>query len=382
MAVLAPNPTAPSGALTSIKGTIPTFRLLTPLVAELRAVAISVASTGGNGGLGHLALVVSAAEYTATAINMQPPVIPDADGILPAVAVAPVVFVAPVHPGALYVPAAGLTAAQRTEGREDFKDATKASLLWTTTDTRLKQLLLDAIDDEYISVLKDENNGYALVPTLRILEHLMATYGTISDHEASTNSSALTREWDPSTSIESLWNHFRTVRHIATAAHAPIADIEVVRAAITIFENTGHFSSAITSWYAMNEAARTYDALRLHFGTADKERRRKLTAKTAGFHSAAAATEHALVAPAAVAPPGPRFPFPYVPYYCWSHGFGPYASHTSATCTYPVAGHQKEATWNEMMGGCNLVHRNGEEAIWVQPSRNRNRSRKPAPNAS
>jgi hypothetical protein len=378
MAVLDPNPTAPSGGLTSIKGTIPTFALLTVLWAEIRAAAMADASTGGNGRLGHLALVVSAAEYTATAAAMQPPAIPDADGILPVVP--PVVFVAPVHPGAEYIAGAGLTGAQIAEGRAAFEQRAKASLLYSTTETHLKAKLLEAIDDEYISVLKNEINGYALVTTNQILEHLMATYGTISDYEASTNSAALTRAWDPNTSIESLWNHIRKVRHIATHAHAPIADIEVIRAAITIFENTGHFSSTITSWYEKEEAAKTYDALRIHFGKADKERRRKLDAKTAGFHSAAAATEHALAAPAAVAPNGPGFAFPYVPHYCWTHGFGPDATHTSATCFFPLTGHEKDATGSDMMGGCNLVHRNGKKGVWVQP--NRVRVRKPAANAS
>ena len=37
--------------------------------------------------------------------------------------------------------------------------------------------------------------------------------------------------------------------------------------------------------------------------------------------------------------------------YCWSHGHKVYCNHSSATCTRPAAGHCKEATYNNTMGG-------------------------------
>ena len=42
-------------------------------------------------------------------------------------------------------------------------------------------------------------------------------------------------------------------------------------------------------------------------------------------------------------------------YYCWTHGLGRDANHTSATCQNPAAGHQYDATINDMKGGSNLI---------------------------
>ena len=57
-------------------------------------------------------------------------------------------------------------------------------------------------------------------------------------------------------------------------------------------------------------------------------------------------------------------------YYCWSHGLGPFKTHTSATCTHPQPGHQKTATMSDMRGGCCIIKRKkGERAIYKKPQR-------------
>ena len=42
-------------------------------------------------------------------------------------------------------------------------------------------------------------------------------------------------------------------------------------------------------------------------------------------------------------------------FYCWSHGLGRNPKHTSESCNSPLEGHKKEATLDNMMGGCNNI---------------------------
>ena len=71
-------------------------------------------------------------------------------------------------------------------------------------------------------------------------------------------------------------------------------------------------------------------------------------------------------------------------YYCWSHGYGPNANHTSATCKNRHPKHRADSTVDNMLGGCPIVHcRKGERAIWTHPDRpDRPDQGKPASNAT
>ena len=42
-------------------------------------------------------------------------------------------------------------------------------------------------------------------------------------------------------------------------------------------------------------------------------------------------------------------------YYCWTHGLGTNANHTSATCQRPGKGHKQNATIINMQGGNNTI---------------------------
>ena len=96
-----------------------------------------------------------------------------------------------------------------------------------------------------------------------------------------------------------------------------------------------------------------------------------MTTKKAGYHGALAAkmeatlaeaqtTIHALQAAAATTLNRTKTnTTPSVKdwHYCWTHGLGPNAKHTSATCTRKADGHQDTATMDNMMGGNNVIAR-------------------------
>ena len=93
------NTNFPHPTLTPLSNNTPTGATLRILHQELNANAIAVPSIRGNGTLGHLALVTSAANYLLLAT---------------------VPFIAPVHPGIAPVHAANATGAQITKVNRQF----------------------------------------------------------------------------------------------------------------------------------------------------------------------------------------------------------------------------------------------------------------------
>ena len=120
------------------------------------------------------------------------------------------------------------------------------------------------------------------------------------------------------------------------------------------------------------------------FNRANKERHRQLTASTAGYHGAHQATS--TITPvstptrssaAAVSTPTPPATTPpnyrvqvegdRKMYYCWTHGLGSGAGHTSATCERKADGHQDDATVFDPKGGSNRISLSSHR----RPSNNR-----------
>ena len=106
-----------------------------------------------------------------------------------------------------------------------------------------------------------------------------------------------------------------------------------------------------------------WNFLKKHFTLENVERLRRMTAKSAGYHGAHRATA---VTPATASSNNGTAPLtrpetvqqPFVEtnngvkmYYCWSHGLGKNAAHTSATCSNKKYGHVETATADKMQGG-------------------------------
>jgi hypothetical protein len=347
----------PQATLPSFHGTRPNYSLLKPFHATLNANAISVPSDGGNGALGHLALVVPAACYNALSGGIA--------------------FLPPVNPGAAPLYPDGSTAAQITEVNRAHLADLAVYRAYLNVEAALKQQVLTAVPHQYIQLLADEETGFATVSTLAILNHLDMMYGKITNVEISANLKDLDHAWDPASDIESLWPHVRKCRAFATAAGDPISEQTAIRSVGTNVDGTSLFTADICDLNKLPAAAHTLAALMDHFNSADAERRRLLTVQSAGFHgntllAAVPAplhpvpVEQALIAPAVPVPPANPTVAPAKP---WSHGLGPNRSHTSSTCRFPLAGHCRDATLENMKGGCNRIHRRkGTMAVWVPPT--------------
>jgi hypothetical protein len=314
--------------------TNPTIQLLQQ---ELYANARAIHSTRGGGANGHLAIVMSDADYVARA---------------------GVPFIIPIHPGAAPVHALGATAPQITETNRQYAADLAEHTHYLTVVEELKRQILQAVLPRYFRILADPDFGYADVSVETLLTHLRTTYGAITLEDLEANRARLTADWDPDSPLEDVWTLIRETQRFAADGHDPISDLTVLSLLLTVFEKTGVFSTAVDKWRDKDPADWTLANLQSHFTKANIERKRKskLTAQTGGFHTANAAAGTQPFPPSpSPAPSSFRGPTGIAWYYCHTHGLGRNKDHTSISCLNKGPEHNDAATLDNMLGGNNKI---------------------------
>jgi hypothetical protein len=341
----------PHPNLTIITGK-PTYASICRLQKELyaNANAKTIPSLLGGGHNGHLALVMTDAEYLV---------------------ISAVPYDEPIHPGAQPIHPANATAAQITEANRQY-DATLIQVaLHVSVLNALRRQILVAIDNKYLLALEHPDLGYTVSPK-DMLAYIKTTYGDLTPNEIERNRATLTAPWNPDDDIEDLWLRIRDAQVLATIAQDPIEDPAAIRLTLLSLEASDVFDFALNNWRLKDDATKTMATFKEHFTKENSERERKLTAKTGGFHGA----DNAVVVPPPSAallttsssttprPPGtlpPPTPAHIVldsgvkMYYCWTHGLSKNPNHTSPTCNFKADGHIDTATADNLQGGSNTI---------------------------
>ena len=141
----------------------PTQRSITTLRSEALANARAVHSDEGDGILGHVRIVLTAAEYTAASQGN-------------------VDYVTPAKP-ARVVHALNATADTMYRSDQEYKETLAAWKLHQNTQKKLLQQLLEAVDDTYTKALKDPLWEYGTTTPLAIITQLSFHHSTsINNH--------------------------------------------------------------------------------------------------------------------------------------------------------------------------------------------------------
>ena len=312
---------------------------------EINANAMAIHSTRGGGIHGHLALVITPADFTT---------------------LAGVAFEVPDYPGAAPDYPPNSTGPQITAIDKAFKRTMDEFLLYRSVDLSLKSMLLACMSDEYYNTLSHDTYGYANVTTLAILQHLDTTYGTLTGDDLTHNTEDFAAPLDQNKPIEALWTREKLCRNLATAGGDAITDASALRTLLNILEQSGLYEIAIRDWRNKPDADRTYANFKPHFNKAEKERLRQLkTIQTAFSLANKAMTDDSTIKtemstlmdeatralPRGVYQITPTFRMGY----CHTHGLTRTERHTSATCNNPAEGHNKKATLDNSMGGRMLI---------------------------
>jgi hypothetical protein len=170
----------PHSSLPKVTGE-PTFEDLNVIRRLLNTNDMSVALYEVGGRHRHLGIIMTNEEYFAIAVD---------------------VFPVPVNPGPSAPVVAGMTAAVIAETTRLHGEATQVYRTYNNVDQAIKNLLIEAFNDEYRNALSDEIFGYANCTSLQILTHLLTYYAMIAPSELTQNYERLNTPYDPNQPIE------------------------------------------------------------------------------------------------------------------------------------------------------------------------------------
>jgi hypothetical protein len=178
--------------------------------------------------------------------------------------------------------------------------------------------------------------------------------------------------WSTENPIQTVFTQLKDAIAFSRAGHDPISTATAIRAGYTIISNTGLFETSCREWRNTTVATQTLNSFRLHFTSADRDRRQTATTESSGYHSSNAASEASLnttiSAAIALALKNQRRPSdrnrtnpsnrpsraPATPdtlSWCWTHGTTNNPDHTSSNCRRQASGHESTATISNKMGG-------------------------------
>jgi hypothetical protein len=242
---------------------LPTFETLHALRQDLQFNAASVPTTLGGGAHGYLGLILDANAYDAVVGN-------DAAGN-------PQPFIAPIFPGEIAIVNGANQAARAAQVRQFNYD----NYVWHeyyNVQQALRNLLIKAVDDVYLSPLKNKVIGYTNVSVNTMLSHLFNEYGEIGRDELQLNEKRFHEPWDGNEPFEIIICRLDKCVHYASAAKNPYSAEQILSKAELLVLETGLFNKDIQEWNQLPVAARTYGQFKTRILTAQRRRKRLGTA--------------------------------------------------------------------------------------------------------
>jgi hypothetical protein len=386
----------------------PNYSTLKRFQEAIEENAMSVPSNTTD--LGHLALVISAADFTTA--NRSP-------------------FIQPSNPGEQpEQPAlAGTTRDQTTEviamlpftAAENirlFNHQQQEFLRFRNTRTALKNQILNSIEDKYICSLKHSRTKYATITPLQLLDHLWTTYGKIDQADQSANEKRMRAQWNPPMAIESLFEQLQEGQTFAAKGDETISDSQLMRWAYENLLSTGLFDRDCARWRKKPATEQTWANFKTFFTIAEDDRSKNATTAEATFTAnqvqqliqqelaafiqqenqsnaenippppasnppaqeqsanaiTAADIQKMINSAINQTPPPPREglrqrnpnhqnkPHPKAQAledgtpvtYCWTHGVTRNLHHCSKTCSRKAENHKDDATYDNRMGGSEI----------------------------
>ena len=240
----------------------PTSHDLTILEKELIAILASIPTALGGGNFGHVGVIMESTAYSTmtTGITFANPTNPG------------------VYPAGL---AANAAATIRARAEAEHKELINQFETFEGVRQGVKDLILEAVDNEYLIEIEHETLGYLNQTPKQMLDHLLARGGALNFADTKELLTERDGEWNISENPQLYFN--RVEKAMKGLLQNGITSDPNERRDITLFylKATGEFDAAVREWEAKPAADKTWANIKTFISAeyAKENKQNKLTAK-------------------------------------------------------------------------------------------------------
>jgi len=218
----------------------------------------------GGGLHGHAGLVKSVADYELIAPGTP--------------------FIFPANPGVY--PQGVIPAAQRPQREAEHKALIAQFQTCVGASKGLKDLVLKAVEEDYLLELRAVGIAYLNVTPLQMLTHLRNRWGTMDYVDITALLTECDAPWNAAEVPEKYFNRMDESRRQLARSNVQVDERAMVAKALKSFKDAGDYDAAIREWEARPAAAQTYANLRTLMNTEfTKLNRQDATTARATGHS-------------------------------------------------------------------------------------------------
>lgn len=219
----------------------PTDEDINKLTTQLTAALVTIGTENGGGKLGHIGLVVPESRYLVLSGGVK--------------------FDKPIRPGAYPANVSNDAAVREKQVAEHKAEITEFET-HQAAEAWARQTIVGAVDDEWLSELKDEDLGYQLAEPLDLLDHLRDAGGDLNDLEITDLNTQMLAPWD---GVEAPVTMFargdRFERQLDRFGIPKQPEIRLSYAVAT-FQTSGQFDAPLREWDARPLADKTFTKFR------------------------------------------------------------------------------------------------------------------------
>ena len=159
----------------------------------------------------------------------------------------------------------------------------------------LKELILQAIDEDFLLELRAEQTGYLNVTPFQMMTHLRNRWGALDFVDINALMADCDSEWSPAEVPTKYFNRIDKARRQLLHANVQIDERAMMLKALKCFKDAGDYDAPIREWEARPPAAQTYPNLKtmMSIEYSKLNRQDSVTARATGHASANAVEEYA-----------------------------------------------------------------------------------------
>jgi hypothetical protein len=240
----------------------PTSHDLTNLEKEIISTLANIPTTLGGGNHGHVGVIMEPTDYSTMTGGIA--------------------FVNPANPG-IYPTGLALNAAAGTRAREEAIHKELIAQFETLEGVKLgtKDLILEAVDNEYLSEIEHDTLGYLNQTPRQMIEHLLTRGGALDFADTKDLLAERDGEWNVTENPQIYFN--RVEKAIKGLRRNGITSDLNERRDIALFQlkATGEFDPAVREWEAKPAADKTWANIKTFISAeyAKENKQNKLSAK-------------------------------------------------------------------------------------------------------